>query len=151
LLSRVALPSARYEPRHPAEDVLHEIVRTHFETFRAEAASLRDGEGLPRFVEGEFREFLRCGTLAGGFARFRCTACGVDRLVAFSCKGRGFCPSCGGRRMAERAAHLVDHVFPDVPVRQWVLSLPYRLRYRLAWDHDLCRAVVGVCMRAVLS
>ena len=32
-----------------------------------------------------------------------------------------------------RAAHLVDHVFPRVPVRQWVLSLPHRLRYRLAW------------------
>jgi hypothetical protein len=45
--------------------------------------------------------------------------------------------------MAERAAHLVDHVFPDVPVRQWVLSLPGRLRYHLAWDHDLCRAVGG--------
>ena len=54
------------------------------------------------------------------------------RLVPFSCKGRGFCPSCGGRRMAERAAHLVDHVFPPVPVRQWVLSLPHRLRYVLA-------------------
>jgi len=53
--------------------------------------------------------------------------------------------------MAERAAHLVDHVFPDVPVRQSVLSLPYRLRYRLAWDHDLCRAVVAVFMRAVLG
>ncbi len=53
--------------------------------------------------------------------------------------------------MAERAAHLVDHVFPDVPIRQWVLSLPYRLRYRLAWDHDLCRAVVVVFMRAVLG
>ena len=39
--------------------------------------------------------------------------------------------------MAERAAHLVDHVFPRVPVRQWVLSLPHRLRYRLAWDHAL--------------
>ncbi len=50
--------------------------------------------------------------------------------------------------MAERAAHLVDHVFPDVPVRQWVLSLPYRLRYQLAWDHDLCRAVVAVYMSA---
>ena len=147
----MALPSARYEPRRPAEDVLHQIVQTHFETFRTQAASLRDGEGLPRFVEGEFRNFLRCGSLAGGFARFRCTACGLDRLVAFSCKGRGFCPSCGGRRMAERAAHLVDHVFPDVPVRQWVLSLPYRLRYRLAWDHDLCRAVVAVYMRAVLG
>ena len=37
----------------------------------------------------------------------------------------------------------------DVPVRQWVLSVPYRLRYRLAWDHDLCRAVAGVLMRSV--
>ena len=53
--------------------------------------------------------------------------------------------------MAERAAHLVDHVFPPVPVRQWVLSLPHRLRYVLAWDHALCRAVVGVFMRAVLG
>ena len=112
------MPSARYEPRRPAEGVLYQIVRAHFETFRAQAASLREGEGLPRFVEQEFRDFLRCGWLAGGFARFRCTSCGLDRLVAFSCKGRGFCPSCGGRRMTERAAHLVDHVFPDVPVRQ---------------------------------
>jgi hypothetical protein len=53
--------------------------------------------------------------------------------------------------MAERAAHLVDHVWPDVPVRQWVLSLPHRLRYLLAWDHDLCRAVSGVAIRAVLG
>jgi len=45
----------------------------------------------------------------------------------------------------------VDHVFPDVPVRQWVLSLPYALRYRLAWDHDRCRAVVAVFLRAVLG
>jgi hypothetical protein len=73
-----------------------------------------------------------------GFARFRCAACGLDRLVAFSCKGGGFCSRCGGRRMAERAAHLVDHVFADVPLRQWVLSPPHRLCYVLAWDHDLC-------------
>ena len=53
--------------------------------------------------------------------------------------------------MAERAAHLVDRVFPRVPVRQWVLSLPPRLRYRLAWDHALCRAVVGRTMRAILG
>ena len=53
--------------------------------------------------------------------------------------------------MAERAAHLIDHVFPRVPVRQWVLSLPHRLRYRLAWDHALCRAVVGRTMRAILG
>lgn len=53
--------------------------------------------------------------------------------------------------MAERAAHLLDHVLPDAPIRQWVLSLPYRLRYLLAWDHDLCRTVVRVYVRAVLG
>ena len=127
----------------------YQIVRDHLETFRAEAARAHDGDGLPRFIEEEFRGFLRYGFLAGGFARFHCGRCGVDRLVPFSCKGRAVCPSCGGRRMAERAAHLVDHVFPVVPVRQWVLSLPHRLRYVLAWDHALCRAVTGVFVRAV--
>jgi hypothetical protein len=53
--------------------------------------------------------------------------------------------------MAARAGHLVDHVFPPVPVRQWVLSLPYWLRYRLAWDHDLCRRVTGLFVRIVLG
>lgn len=51
--------------------------------------------------------------------------------------------------MTERAAHLVDHVWPDVPVRQWVLSLPPRVRYALAWRHDLCTAVAGVLFGAV--
>ena len=53
--------------------------------------------------------------------------------------------------MAERAAYLVDEVLPQVPVRQWVLTLPYRLRYRLAWDHALCRAVLGVYARGLLA
>ena len=53
--------------------------------------------------------------------------------------------------MAEQAAHLVDHVLPHVPVRQWVLSLPHRVRYLLAWNHKLCRAVLGVAVRAVLG
>ena len=146
----MASPSPTYEPRQPDRGVLYQVVREHFETFRAQAARLRDGEGLPAFVEQEFRDFLRCGWLGGGFARFRC-ACGFERLAPFSCKGRGFCPSCCGRRMTERAAHLVDEVFPHVPVRQWVLSLPVRLRYRLAWDHDLCRAVMGRALRAILG
>jgi hypothetical protein len=110
--------------------VLYQVVRDHLETFRAQAARVRDGEGLPHFIEEEFRGFLRCGFLAGGFARFQCDGCGLDRLVPFSCKGRAVYPSCGGRRMAERAAHLVDHVFPEVPVRQWVLTLPHRVRYQ---------------------
>ena len=51
--------------------------------------------------------------------------------------------------MTERAAHLVDHVLPDVPVRQWVLTLPHHIRYLIAWRHDLCKAVVRVLLREV--
>ena len=129
---------------------MYEVVREHFETFREQAAGLRDGEGLPDFVEQEFRDFLRCGWLGGGFAPFRC-ACSFERLTPFSSKGRGFCPCCCGRWMTERAAHLVDEVFLHVPVRQWVLCLPLRLRHRLAWDHDLCRAVMGRALHAILG
>jgi len=48
----------------------------------------------------------------------RCGECGHEKLVAFSCKRHGFCPSYGARRMAKSAAHLVDCVIPRVPVRQ---------------------------------
>ena len=140
---------AQYTPRDPSASVLYAMVRDHCETFCAEASRERDSDGLPLFVDEEFRAFLRCGFLAGRFARFRCGDCRAERLVALSCKGRGFCPSCGGRRMAERAAHLIDHALPNVPVRQWVLTLPDRLRYVLAWRHDLCRVVVRLLHCAI--
>ncbi len=53
--------------------------------------------------------------------------------------------------MTERAAHLVDAVLPWVPVRQWVLTVPYRLRYQLAWNHGLSRAVLRVYSRVLLG
>src|SRR5262245_19213217 len=72
-------------------------------------------------------------------------------VVAFSCKGRGFCPSCGGRRMSELAAQLVDRVIPQVPVRQWVLSVPFGLRYQLAFDATLTAAMLDVFIRSVFA
>jgi hypothetical protein len=36
--------------------------------------------------------------------------------------------------MVETAAHLTEHVMPRLPVRQWVLSVPKRLRYFLQSD-----------------
>ena len=140
-----------YCPRVPERGALRRLVHEHLETFLAEVRARSDDNGLPRFVERELREFLTCGQLARGFARFRCDECRADLLVAFSCKGRGFCPSCTGRRMASLAAHLVDDVLGGLPVRQWVLTTPHRLRYALAYDQRLCRRVLAVFMRAVLS
>jgi hypothetical protein len=145
------LPCAGYQPRQAERGVLYRVVDAHLDAFLDAAAHHAEGARLPAFVEQEFRGFLTCGVLAHGFARLRCGECAFERLVPFSCKGRGFCPSCGGRRMTESAARLVDHVLPHVPVRQWVLSLPYRLRYLVAWNHDLCRAVLAVYARTLLA
>lgn len=86
---------ATYRRREPEKSLLHETVREHLKTFPAEFE--QDG-------------------------RVRCTACGDELLVAFSCKGRGICPSCTTRRMQGTATHLVDRVLPRVPMRQRVLK-----------------------------
>jgi hypothetical protein len=138
-------PACRvYRRRVPEAGVLQRVVAEHLQTFLARAQADEGRRALPRFVVRELVRFLDCGVLAHGFARFFCPSCGKDALVAYSCKGRGFCPSCGGRRMADLAAHLVDRVFPDVPVRQWVLSLPFER------DPALTRAVRGVFLRTLL-
>ena len=110
----MAPASATYQPRATDQGVLHTVIRQHLETFLAEAARGQAGASLPGFVEQEFRDFLTCGVLAHGFARLRRDTCAFERLVPFSCKGRGFCPSCGGRRMTEQAARLVDEILPRV-------------------------------------
>jgi uncharacterized protein (DUF983 family) len=107
------------------------------------------GAELPRFIKDEFDTFLECGILAHGFLRLRCGECGHDKLLAFSCKRRGFCPSCGARRMSQTAAHLVGHVIPHVPVRRWVLSLPIPLRVLLAAQPQLVTPVLQVVQRVI--
>ena len=140
---------AAYIPRNPEESVLYGVVAAQLETF-LERQDRRD-RIVPRFVERELRSFLECGILANGFLRVHCDVCRQDRVVPFSCKGRAFCPSCGGRRMADTAAHLVDRVFPEVRIRQWVLSLPFALRYRLAYDARLVRDVLHIFVQAVFG
>ncbi len=118
-------------------------------------AELRDDDtgrpGLPRYVERELAEYLRCGFLAHGFARVRCQACADELVVAFSCKRRGICPSCTARRMADTAAHLVDRVLLRAPYRQWVFTVPkpLRLRREPADDPIEDREHVGDMKRAV--
>jgi Putative transposase/Transposase zinc-binding domain len=89
--------------------------------------------------------------LAHGFLRLHCAECAHEKLVAFSCKRRGFCPSCGARRMVESAAHLVDHVIPRVPVRQWVVSLPIALRILFAAQPQLLTPLLRIIHRVVAS
>ena len=136
-----------YTPRAATDTVLYDIVRAELEPFFAAARAAE--VTLPPYVEAELRAFLRCGVLACGFGRARCQACGFDRLVPFSCKRRGVCASCGGRRMNETAAEQVTRLWPAVPVRQWVLSLPWALRLPVARDPGLLTKVSRIFFEAV--
>ena len=128
--ARTAAPGRSYARHRPEETVLYKLLADHWRSFLAQTeAGDASGAGLPRFVVDEGEAFLRCGILTHGFIRVACDDCRESRLVPFSCKRRGFCPSCLGRRMCDFAAHLRDHVMPHVPVRQWVPTVPFGLRF----------------------
>ena len=99
-----AAPTAAptYARHAPERTLLQALVQAHYSDFIARLAA-QDGS-LPEYVREEFEAFLRCGVLEHGFLRVVCEQCHAERLLAFSCKKRGFCPSCGARRMAESAA-----------------------------------------------
>jgi len=111
----------------------------------------RSGRGLPRYAEQELRGYLRCGVLAHGFARVRCSSCGHDLLVGFSCKGRGLCPSCTTRRAHDVATHLEERVLPRAPYRQWVLTVPWRYRLLLARRPALLSLALKLLLRSLFA
>ncbi|MBL0311147.1 MAG: transposase zinc-binding domain-containing protein [Holophagaceae bacterium] len=108
-------PTHTYEPRCSDQTILRRCVSRYWPRVRDTCEA--HGRPLPSFVNREFDTYLRSGDLKEGFARAHCATCGHDRLVPFSCKGRGFCPSCGGRRMHEGATWLCERVLPAVPLR----------------------------------
>lgn len=129
--------------------MLYQAVAKNYRTLEAIADS--SGKRLPKHVSEEFEAFLKCGILAHGFLRLQCEDCKLEKLVAFSCKKRGFCSSCGGRRMSESAAHLIDEVFPKVGVRQYVLSFPMPIRFILAKNPKIQGKCLTIVHRAIAT
>ena len=95
-MSRLATP---YLPRRPQETVLYGLVKEHWRDFVQHARETYEAR-LPKYVVDKFQKYLACGDFAEGFVHVQCASCGDDLAVAFSCKVRGLCPSCAGRRMA---------------------------------------------------
>ena len=141
--------AAFYQRHRPEQTLLYRIVDEYYPAFAAHLAE--QGRELPGYVQREFEDYLKCGRLEHGFLRVRCESCHAEHLVAFSCKRRGFCPSCGARRMAESAALLVDEVFPEQPVRQWVLSFPFQLRFLFASRPETMSRVLGIVYRCIAT
>ncbi len=140
---------AVYVRHRPETTLLYQIVQEYWPEFQAELAS--HGRYLPAYVTKEFDEFLKCGRLQYGFLRVRCEVCHGERAVAFSCKRRGFCCSCGARRMVDSAALLVDEILPHQPMRQWVLSVPFPLRFLFASQPAVMGKVLGIVYRVIAT
>ncbi len=142
--------AALYERHRPEHGLFYRIIETYWPIFLREQA--RVGKTLPHFIRDEFEDFLKCGIPEHGFIRTYCSKCRHTGVVAFSCKKRGFCPSCMARRMNDEAAHLVDRVLPlTATMRQWVLSFPYKLRYLMAHDAKLTNRILSIYIGALGS
>jgi len=138
-----------YERHKPEQSLLYQTIQRYWSSFVAHCEE--QNRPVPAFVKREFEAFLRCGILDYGFARVYCQGCQYDRLVAFSCKRRGFCGSCLSRRMSETASRLTDSLIPNIPTRQWVLSLPTPLRYLVAYDNEALNFVVTTFISVLFS
>ena len=53
--------------------------------------------------------------------------------------------------MADTAAHLVDRVLPEIPHRQWVLTVPYTLRFLMAYDSKLIAEIHKIFIQAIFA
>jgi diadenosine tetraphosphate (Ap4A) HIT family hydrolase len=128
-----------YRPRDPRKTVLWGLLDTFYERVKGvweERFERRYGfwRGL---ADEAVARYLDCGVWDNGFARVRCRKCPQEFLVAFSCKGRGLCPSCGAKRAAELGAFLVEEVVEDVGHAQWVFTIPKMLRVYFLHHREL--------------
>jgi ribosomal protein S27E len=92
-----------YRPRHPERTVLYRVLFHHFERFLTEYEGRFEKEcGFLRpVVKDVVEKYFDCGNPRCGFARIRCPRCRAEHLLMFSCRTRGFCPSCHAKRLEE--------------------------------------------------
>ena len=142
-----------YQPRQPRRSPLWRCVRDHGRAFLTDYDRhhhARDGPLRP-VVSEVLEKFTRCGDLHRGFARVRCPHCQLEYLLAFSCKTRGFCPSCQQRRTVETAQFLVTDVLAIVPHRHYVFSLPVALRGFFQRDRSLLKVLCRLANESLVE
>jgi len=128
-----------YRRRTPEASVLYQIVYHSREDlqFQWESRFQHQYGCLRDEVIKTLDEYLNCGILAHGAARVYCDGCKHALLIAFSCKRRGVCPSCGAKRAVKFAEHIHSEVIEDIPHRHTVFTIPKRLRVFFRYDRKL--------------
>ena len=143
--------SVAYRPRAYGNNPLYLLLQDHWESFKwSYDDRFQQAYGALRpIIERVVFRYLDCGNPSNGFARIRCPDCGKERLLAFSCKCRGFCPSCQSRRAEEWALWLSEHLLRPVPHHHLVFTLPKLLRAYFRYDRSLFSALGRAAHRAI--
>jgi len=136
---QAALCPIPYRLRNPRATSLYPLLETHFETLkRIWEERFEPRYGFWRvYWDTAVASYLDCGLFEPGFARVFCPECRYEFLVAFSCKGRGLCPSCGAKRAAIFSQLLHNKILADVAHAQWVFTLPKMLRPYFLYHREL--------------
>jgi ribosomal protein S27E len=142
-----------YRQRHPEHTVFYRVFFYYFERFLREYENRFEKEyGFLRpVIQDVVERYLDCGNPMGGFARIRCPDCGEERLLMFSCKTRGFCPSCHAKRREEWGEWMREELLLDVPHRQVVFTVPKMLRLFFRFKRKLLNNLCLSAVRALLK
>jgi ribosomal protein S27E len=142
-----------YRPRHPERTVLYRVIFHYFERFVTEYESRfeRDYGYLRPVIKDVVERYLDCGNPRCGFARIRCPRCRAEHLLMFSCKTRGFCPSCHAKRLEEWGEWMRETLLFDVPHRQVVFVIPKMLRVFFKFKRKLLGELCRCAERTLLS
>lgn len=141
-----------YQPRHAKVTALYQCISNHFQEFESlypEKYQERYGFYRP-VIQKVVEKFLDCGDLTRGFARVKCGQCQHEYLLAFSCKGRYFCPSCHQKRVLQSGEWVTEQVLHPIPHRQYVFTIPKILRIYFRKDRRLL-AKLSQCAYACLK
>ena len=140
-----------YRPRHPERTVLYRVLLHYFDRFLTEYEHRFEREyGFFRPIIKEVVErYLDCGNPRCGFARIRCPDCGDEHLLMFSCRTRGFCPSCHAKRLEEWGEWMREELLFDAPHRQVVFTIPGMLRIFFRYNRRLLGSLCRLALRSL--
>lgn len=142
-----------YRPRRPRQSPLWQCLAGHFDDFLdgyEERYQSRYGFLRPIIPE-IVNKFLDCGDLERGFARVRCDHCQHEYLLAFSCKGRWFCPSCHQKKVQLFGALVTETILFPVPHRHFTFAIPKMLRPYFRFDRNLLKDLCHLAHECLLE
>ena len=142
-----------YRARQPKASPLWQCLSRHFDAFLEgyeERYQSRYGFLRP-IIPQVVNKFLDCGDLEQGFARVRCDHCKHEYLLAFSCKGRWFCPSCHQKKVQLFGALLTETILYPVPHRHFTLGIPKMLRPYFRYDRSLLKDLCRIAHQCLLE